>query len=111
MRMELVFPHRGRHLRVYRFRSHAELGVAPAPREGQAMDEELISEQVQVERKLFSFSLKQNLRGRFMKITEDVGGRRDTVIIPSTGLLQIREAIDHMIEADTKFGPPPATQV
>jgi hypothetical protein len=73
------------------------------------MDEELISEQVQVERKLFSFSLKQNPRGRFMKITEDVGGRRDTVIIPSTGLMQIREAIDHMIEADRKFGPPPVT--
>ena len=58
------------------------------------MDKELFSEQVQVERKLFSFELRENPRGRFLKITEDVGGRRDTVIIPATGLAEIRDVID-----------------
>jgi len=71
------------------------------------MDDELVTEQVQVERKMFSFTLKQNPRGRFLKITEDVGGRRDTIIIPSTGLDQVREIVEHMIEADRKAGPPP----
>ena len=69
------------------------------------MDEELVSEQVSVERKMFSFTLKQNPRGRFLKITEDVGGRRDTIIIPSTGLEQVSEAIERMIKADRQAGP------
>jgi hypothetical protein len=64
-----------------------------------------LSEQVQVERKLFSFDLRENPRGRFLKITEDVGGRRDTIIIPATGLEQIREIIDRAIKANRDAGP------
>lgn len=71
------------------------------------MDEEIFSKQVQVERKLFSFTLKQNPRGRFLRITEDVGGRRDTVIIPSTGLHEIRSALELVIQADKQAGPVP----
>ena len=41
------------------------------------MDEELINGQVQIERKLFSFSLRENPRGRFLKITENIGKRRE----------------------------------
>ena len=70
------------------------------------MDQELHSEQVQIERKIFSFTLKENPRGRFLRITEDVAGRRDTVIIPSTGLDRIREILDKIIEADKDAGPP-----
>ena len=69
------------------------------------MDEDLLSEQVQIERKLFSFTLKENPRGRFLKITEDVGGRRDTIIIPSTGLEQVRGLVEKAIAADRAAGP------
>jgi hypothetical protein len=69
------------------------------------VDIELITEQVQVERKLFSFSLRQNPRGRFLKITEDVGGRRDAIIIPSTGLESIRAIVENMIKVDAEAGP------
>ena len=69
------------------------------------MDTELLSEQVQVERKCFSFSLRENPRGRFLRITEDVGGRRDTIIVPSTGLTQVRDIISLAIAADVKAGP------
>ena len=69
------------------------------------MDRELLMEQVQIERKTFSFALKENPRGRFLKITEDVGGRRDTIIIPSTGLAQVRNIINRAVEADTDAGP------
>jgi hypothetical protein len=62
------------------------------------VENELFSEQVQVERKLFSFDLKENPRGRFLRITEDVGGRRDTIIIPATGLEQVREILDRAIQ-------------
>jgi len=63
------------------------------------VDDELVSKQVQVERKVFSFTLRQN-RGRFLRITEDVHGRRDSIIIPSTGLGEVRTVIDQMIKAD-----------
>ena len=69
------------------------------------MQEELLNEQIQIERKLFFFSLKENPRGRFLKITEDVGGRRDSIIIPATGLDRLREVIDRAVEADRKAGP------
>jgi hypothetical protein len=69
------------------------------------VDTELLSEQVQVERKSFSFSLRENPRGRFLRITEDVGGRRDTIIVPSTGLTQVRDILNLAIDADEKAGP------
>ena len=69
------------------------------------MDSELFSEQVQVERKLFFFDLRENPRGRFLRITEDVGGRRDTIIIPSTGLEQVRDMIDRAKAASDNAGP------
>ena len=65
---------------------------------GSCMDEELASEQIRVERKLLSFSLNENQRGRFIRITEDVGGHRDTVIIPATGLQAVRDVLDRLIE-------------
>jgi hypothetical protein len=65
-----------------------------------AVESILMSERIQVERKQFFFDLKENPRGRFLKITEDVGGRRDTIIIPSTGLDLFRDTIQRAIEAD-----------
>jgi hypothetical protein len=54
---------------------------------------------VQVERKTFYFSLKENPRGRFLRITEDVGGRRDSIVIPAPGLKEFRAALEEMISA------------
>jgi hypothetical protein len=71
----------------------------------QTVDSELFSEQIQVERKLFFFDLRENPRGRFLRITEDVGGRRDTIIIPSTGLGQVRDMIDRAKAASDNAGP------
>lgn len=64
------------------------------------METVLLSERIQIERKQFFFDLKENPRGRFLRITEDVGGRRDTIIVPSTGLELLRDAIQHAIEAE-----------
>lgn len=69
------------------------------------MDIELLSEQVQIERKLFSFELRENPRGRFLKVTEDVGGRRDAIIIPATGLDQVSEIVSRAIDANKHAGP------
>ncbi len=65
------------------------------------MDKELASEKIQVERKQFFFDLKENPRGRFLRITEDVGGRRDAIIIPAPGLKLFRDSLDRVIAANT----------
>ena len=68
------------------------------------MDTLILNEKIQVERKLFFFELKENPRGRFLRITEDVGGRRDTIIIPSTGLEQFRDCLERAIQAGEAQG-------
>lgn len=62
-------------------------------------EDTLKSEKIQIERKTFVFTLKENPRGRFLRITEDVGGRRDTIIIPSTGLEDFKKLVDEMVKA------------
>ncbi len=64
------------------------------------VETELLSEQIQIERKQFSLALKENPRERFLKIIEDVNGQRDAVIIPSTGLEQVRNIIQRAIQPD-----------
>jgi hypothetical protein len=59
--------------------------------------------EVQIERKTFVFTLKENPRGRFLRITEDVGGRRDTIIIPSTGLDEFKKLLDTMVKASNEI--------
>lgn len=63
----------------------------------QVQEESLRVEKIQIERKTFVFTLKENPRGRFLRITEDVNGRRDTIIIPSTGLDEFRKVLDEMV--------------
>ena len=68
------------------------------------MNDALHSEKVQVERKQFFFDLKQNARGRFLRITEDVNGRRNAIVIPTAGLEDFRRIIGDMIEQDKRLG-------
>ena len=41
------------------------------------------TEKIFADRKIFFLDLKENDRGRFVKITEDVGGNRDTIMVPA----------------------------
>jgi hypothetical protein len=63
------------------------------------VEETIKTEKIQIERKTFVFTLKENPRGRFLRITEDVNGRRDTIIIPAPGLEDFRKAFDEMLKA------------
>ena len=67
--------------------------------EGESVETTILSEKIQIERKLFFFDLKENPRGRFLRITEDVSGRRDTIIVPSTGLENFRDVLTRAIAA------------
>ena len=62
-------------------------------------EDTLRTDKVQIERKTFVFTLKENPRGRFLRITEDVSGRRDTIIIPAPGLEDFQRVIQAMVEA------------
>lgn len=43
----------------------------------------LHTEKILADRKTFYIDLKENTRGRVVKITEDVGGNRDTIMVPA----------------------------
>jgi PurA ssDNA and RNA-binding protein len=64
------------------------------------MENVIKSGKILVERKQFFFDLKENNRGRFLKITEDVNGRRDTIIIPAPGLGDFAKILQEMREFD-----------
>lgn len=72
-------------------------GAKPAVNE-----ETLKTEKIQIERKTFVFALKENPRGRFLRITEDVSGRRDTIIIPAPGLEDFKKIIDEMVRTSAE---------
>jgi hypothetical protein len=53
----------------------------------------------QVERKFITVTLKENPRGRFLRITEEGGSKRNAVIIPITGLDDFKRVINEMAQA------------
>ena len=63
------------------------------------MDTIIASRELQVERKHYFIEFRENERGRFLRITEEAHGRRNTVIVPSTGLNEFNEAVDAVIIA------------
>jgi hypothetical protein len=69
---------------------------SPAPSSGSA-EIELVSRELRVEQKRFYFNLKENARGRFLKIAE-VSGGRSTIIIPLSGWVEFRDMLDQFIK-------------
>jgi PurA ssDNA and RNA-binding protein len=54
------------------------------------MDSILEAKEVQIERKRFHFEFRENERGKFLRITEEAHGRRNTIIVPGSGLSDFR---------------------
>ena len=69
----------------------------------------LKSGEVQIERKRFVLALKENPRGRLLRITEDVGGRYNSIIIPATGLREFKKLLDEMVKASDDLPMKPNT--
>jgi hypothetical protein len=67
--------------------------------------EPLASEKVVIDRKIFFLDLKENRRGRFLKITEDVGGRRDTIILPASAFRDFAAAFAALVEVESRLAP------
>jgi len=73
-----------------------EVQKGNGPRPG-LQEDTIKTEKIQVERKIFLFCLKENPRGRFLRITEDVNGRRDTIIVPASGLADFKKVLEQMM--------------
>jgi hypothetical protein len=66
-------------------------------------DDPLASEKIQVDRKVFFLDLKENQRGRFLKITEDVSGRRDTIMLPASAFQEFVEALTRIVDIEQRL--------
>lgn len=64
------------------------------------MDNVIDAKQLQIERKYFNVELRENDRGKFLRITEEAHGRRNTIIVPSTGVDEFTAAIDEVLAGD-----------
>jgi hypothetical protein len=69
------------------------------------VDTQLQNCSIRVERKHFTFDLRENPRGKFLRIIEEVNGRYDAIIIPSTGLEEFRTALDTIIKFSKTLTP------
>jgi len=58
----------------------------------------LITEKILADRKIFFLDLKENDRGRFLKITEDVNGRRDTIMVPVEAFQDFAQALARIMD-------------
>jgi len=67
---------------------------------GGAHSQPLYTEKIFSDRKIFFMDLKQNDRGRFVKITEDVRGRRDTIMVPVEALGDFLDALNRVADFD-----------
>ncbi len=61
------------------------------------MDSIIEAKQLQIERKHFHVELRENDRGKFLRITEEAHGRRNTIIVPSTGVDEFTAAIGQVL--------------
>ena len=78
---------------------------ADAPAKPTVMEETIKTDRIQIERKSFIFTLKENPRGRVLRLTEDVNGRRDSIIVPATGLEEFRKQVEAMALASAETPP------
>ena len=63
------------------------------------MENIIASKEIQVERKHFFIEMRENERGRFLRITEEAHGRRNSIIIPSTGLEDFTASIGEVLSS------------
>ena len=61
-------------------------------------DRPIHTEKILADRKIFFLYLKENCRGQFVKITEDVRGRRDTIMVPIEFLDDFIDALEDIRE-------------
>ena len=64
------------------------------------MDNIIEAKELQIERKHFHVELRENDRGKFVRITEEAHGRRNTIIVPTTGVEDLTAAIGEVLSTE-----------
>ncbi|XP_058107727.1 transcription factor Pur-alpha 1-like isoform X1 [Magnolia sinica] len=67
---------------------------------GGGTDVELVCKTLQVEHKLFYFDLKENPRGRYLKISEKTSATRSTIIVPVSGIVWFLDLFNYYVNTD-----------
>ena len=68
------------------------------------MDNIIEAKELQIERKHFHVEFRENDRGKFLRITEEAHGRRNTIIVPSTGVGDFTAAIGEVLRCERMLG-------
>jgi hypothetical protein len=63
----------------------------------------LFTQVILIERKEFTLALKENLRGRFIRIVESNGNYFASIIVPANGMADFQRLLNEMIEADKEI--------
>lgn len=79
-------------------------GYAPyRPPQQPAMQSECLKfAEFTTDRKFYTISLKENIRGKFLVITEH-SGRNSSIVVPASGLADFARAFAEMAKADAEF--------
>jgi hypothetical protein len=75
---------------------HSDRAVLKLPT-SRHMDNIIEAKELQIERKHFHVEFRENDRGKFLRITEEAHGRRNTIIVPSTGVDEFTAAIGQVL--------------
>nr|CAD1817425.1 unnamed protein product [Ananas comosus var. bracteatus] len=70
--------------------------------EDRGNDVELVCKTLQFEHKLFYFDLKENPRGRYLKISEKTSATRSTIIVPVNGIVWFLDLFNYYINTDER---------
>jgi hypothetical protein len=103
---ERQWPHLRRPQQDNRQPYRQNYNYAPPPPRPFVQEDTLKSCEIQIEKKFFTLTLKENPRGRFLRISEDVAGKRNCIIIPGTGLKDFQKLVAEMVKASDEI---PAT--
>ena len=77
---------------------------------GGSDEKELASQQIQIQSKRFYIDVKENQRGRFIKLAEvGVGGRKSRIIMALTAAAEFKNFLAEFSEINSQMGPPAAT--
>ena len=76
---------------------------AQQPPRQPVQEDTLKSDEIQIERKAFRLTLKENPRGRFLRISEEGNSKRNSIIIPATGLKDFQKLVNDMVKASDEI--------
>lgn len=68
-------------------------------------EDTLETRELQIERKHFLLTLKENPRGRFLRIAEETNGRFNSIIIPADGLHDFQKILEELVKASNEIPP------